>query len=855
MKLKFILNGILMIISFVSFSADLPTFDIEKSPEWKTQILLVLPEKDYSTSGDVSYILLDWQENNLKHESNSRFVLRLNNEEGVQNNSQLTIGFDPTYQKLAINKIIIHRGKIEINHLNRSEIELMRNEKNADRLIYDGSYSAVIILKDVRVGDVLEYEYTIKGENPILSGHIYSYVTQSFSSEVFRIYQRVLVPAKEVLSMKAIQEGQMPVITVIGNIKSLVWDISNRPAIFMDANTPSWYNAYPACEISSFKDWQEVKRWGRNLFKLNIETPQLDTFIRDMHFVKSDQGIADVIRFVQDEIRYLGIETGIHSHQPHHPEEVLKNRFGDCKDKTYLLVVMLRKLGVEAWPAYLNSSNKGHVDDNVPSPYAFNHVIVKFRYDNIDYWVDPTINQQRGPLSLVCLPAYQKALVLDEKSSGFEDIPVSKSDKVVIHENLWFADSTSEVKYEVESVYYGNMANTKRSYHLGTPLAEIRENYINYCSGYYSNLKWKGDSALKYTDYPETNTFKVRESYVIPDFWDHRATDSVEWYATINPYNLYEFLSHTKDKSRKMPLSIYFPVDVNCTIDMHFPPYKEIGFQSETDSIVNKVYTFYRRSSVNQNKHTYTLNYTYKTKADHVPVADQKAYFKDYDRLSDLCDENIKWGMAAGREKKVFWPSILVSFLFITLLLWILRIVYQSDFGITYTGKKPLDFGSWLIFPIIGLYFTPLMVIVQIFKTGYFNQSLWDNFMAQYGGSSFLTGSFYYFELLFNISIIVVSIFLIVLMNQKRVTFPRLFIWFRVVVLAGFLFDTVISNVYLNVEITNFSEIAREVMGVAIWVPYMVMSERVKKTFVNTYKKLVPEEPAIEESTDSAFAE
>jgi ABC-type multidrug transport system permease subunit len=134
------------------------------------------------------------------------------------------------------------------------------------------------------------------------------------------------------------------------------------------------------------------------------------------------------------------------------------------------------------------------------------------------------------------------------------------------------------------------------------------------------------------------------------------------------------------------------------------------------------------------------------------------------------------------------------------------------------------------------------MVISQIFKTGYFSQSLWENFMAQYGGSSFLTGSFFYFELLFNISIIVVSIFLIVLMNQKRVTFPRLFIWFRVVVLAGFLFDTVISNVYLHVEITNFSEIAREVMGVAIWVPYMAMSERVKKTFVNTYKKSALEE-------------
>ena len=519
MKLSFSLSCILFLVNAGLFAVGVPTFDIQKSPEWKLKIPMEIPAKDFATSGDASYILLDWQENNLLHESNYRLVIRLNNEEGVQNNSQITFSFDPSYQQLAINKMIIHRGKSEINHLKRSEIELMRNEENADRLIYDG------ILFGCRYSEGCEGGRCAWNMNIQLKGKTRFYPVLLFVCQpVIQVGGVPDLPAYPGSGFGSIECESYSGRTITGSFgrrknQSLIWDITNRPAIFTDANIPSWYNAYPACEISSFKDWKEVKLWGRNLFKLNIATPQLDVLILDRKFDKTDKGIVEAIRFVQDEIRYLGIETGINSHQPHQPEEVLKNRFGDCKDKSYLLVELLRKLGVEAWPAYVNSSNRGHVDDNAPSPFAFNHVIVKFRYHDVDYWVDPTINQQSGPLSLVCLPNYQKALVLDDKNTTFDEIPVSTSDRVSIRENLWFTDSTAEVKYEVESVYHGNPANSKRSYHLGTPIAEIRENYINFCSGYYKDLKWAGDSALKYTDYPQTNTFKVRESYVIPDFW------------------------------------------------------------------------------------------------------------------------------------------------------------------------------------------------------------------------------------------------------------------------------------------------------------------------------------------------
>lgn len=825
-----------------------PTFKISGSPAWKTQI--PIPEKNFEASGDITYLLLDCQKNALIHEANYRYVLRLNNEEGVQNNSQITLTFDPTYQKLIINKILIHRGSQVIDHLKREEIEVMRNEQNTDRFIYDGTYSAINIIKDVRKGDVLEYEYTIKGENPIFADQIYWYASLSYGFELLRNYQQLIVPKSEKLIIRPIRNGQQPKISESANSKSLVWDLSDCPAVYNDANIPSWYNAYSACEITSFGSWGDVKQWGIKLYPYNVATPEIDAFINSKKIENPEQRIISAIRFVQNEVRYMGIEIGGHSHQPHNPEEVFKNRFGDCKDKSYLLTVMLRKIGVPAWPALVNTYNRSEVENNAPSPFAFNHVIVKFRLENQNYWVDPTINQQSGPLSLLCVPNYGRALVLGDEEDGLEKIPVSDKDKVVIKEYLSFPDSASDAIYRVKSVYYGILAAAKRSDHTGTPVSKIRENYINFCSAYYPTLRWANDSALQFTDHPNENSFEVIESYQIPNFWNHNETDSVDFYASVYAYNLYEFLSSSKDKARTMPLAVYYPIDVDQTIEIHFPKNKDIGFEAKKDSIVNHAFSFYFIADINKKQHIYTLKYRYHTKTDNVPADEQKAYFKDYKKLSNLCEQYIRWGVDLAPTRKISWIAVLVSILFIGIAVWVLKQIYRLDLGFEANNKKPIPIGGWLIIPIIGIYVSPVLLLYQLFHIGYFSQSAWNNFLALHS-SALLMGSFFYFELLFNLSVTAFSVFLIILQIKRRATLPTFYIWFRLISIVGLLIDTVLSVKVLNVNTGDYSAVIREFVGVAIWVPYFMISTRVSETFVNTYKKPEVETKIISSGEDS----
>jgi hypothetical protein len=82
-----------------------------------------------------------------------------------------------------------------------------------------------------------------------------------------------------------------------------------------------------------------------------------------------------LLDFVRRQVRYVAVEVGIGGYRPHTPQEVLERRWGDCKDKAFLLVDLLRDSGVEAWPVLIRLDPDGRVDREFPSP-QFNHVIV-----------------------------------------------------------------------------------------------------------------------------------------------------------------------------------------------------------------------------------------------------------------------------------------------------------------------------------------------------------------------------------------------------------------------------------------------------------------------------------------------
>jgi transglutaminase-like putative cysteine protease len=94
--------------------------------------------------------------------------------------------------------------------------------------------------------------------------------------------------------------------------------------------------------------------------------------------------IRALTEFVQRDIVYLEVTIDrdfLAGYRPHPASEVLRNRFGDCKDKATLLVSLLRSVGEEAHVVLVNAGNPAATAKDWPS-LDFNHAIVALRADN-----------------------------------------------------------------------------------------------------------------------------------------------------------------------------------------------------------------------------------------------------------------------------------------------------------------------------------------------------------------------------------------------------------------------------------------------------------------------------------------
>jgi transglutaminase-like putative cysteine protease len=103
-----------------------------------------------------------------------------------------------------------------------------------------------------------------------------------------------------------------------------------------------------------------------------------------------DAKIRAVFEFVQQKINYVEISLDIGGWQPHASGDVLKYRYGDCKDKATLMIAMLRAIGLTGYSVSINTRDHGVPDMDSPG-LIFNHAIVAVpRADGGYLFLDPT---------------------------------------------------------------------------------------------------------------------------------------------------------------------------------------------------------------------------------------------------------------------------------------------------------------------------------------------------------------------------------------------------------------------------------------------------------------------------------
>jgi hypothetical protein len=83
--------------------------------------------------------------------------------------------------------------------------------------------------------------------------------------------------------------------------------------------------------------------------------------------------VSRITESIQKNIRYFIVERGIGGLQANYAADIYRNRYGDCKDKTTLLISMLQVAGIHGYYLMVDD-RRGVVDPQAPS-LAGNHMI------------------------------------------------------------------------------------------------------------------------------------------------------------------------------------------------------------------------------------------------------------------------------------------------------------------------------------------------------------------------------------------------------------------------------------------------------------------------------------------------
>ncbi|HTI10789.1 MAG TPA: DUF3857 domain-containing protein [Puia sp.] len=577
-----------------------------------------------------SYLALERQVNVAAHTVYHKTVIKIITEAGIQNASEVSVSYDPSYQHMVFHNIQIIRDGVVINKLNPAKIKTIQQEKELDRSIYNGTVTAVLFLEDVRKGDRIEYAYSVLGFNPVFRDKYSAELQAQYGAPIGRLLYRIICPADRQLNIKNRLTDRQPEITQQGKDKVYQWEFKDVAALRAQDALPSWYDPYPSIQVSEYTSWNEVCKWDLPLF--TDRAPISGHLKKKIEEIQSASGADDekkilaALRFVQDEVRYMGIEMGVNSHKPNDPEKIFAQRFGDCKDKSFLLCTMLKAMGIEASPVFINTSDKQEIMRWLPTPLAFDHVTVRVRLKDKYYWFDPTISFQRGGIKDIAYPDYKCGLVLTDTTTGLTVIPLQDPGQVVAKENFTLKDTHGPASLEVVTRYTGSFADEIRNEINSNAKSDLQQTYLNFYNGFYEGAKVS--DSLKIEEDEKDGAVTTYEYYTIYKMWEREKGMNK---AAFDALLISSLVKKPKEHDRTMPIALTYPAHYVEQIQIRVP--EDWHFEQAPSDLRSPGFIFH--SSVDATDRTVNLRYEYRALKDHITADEASTYLSDYDKLKD----------------------------------------------------------------------------------------------------------------------------------------------------------------------------------------------------------------------------
>jgi len=269
--------------------------------------------------------------------------------------------------------------------------------------VYTNIQEKVISFPALSPNTVMELKLRKVSEAPKDSAdrHYWGMVGFQTNDPILRKEFVLIVPKDQDANFAFLHKEVQPEQTTFGDDRYVYnWRVEKSPQIITEPNMPPFEDFIPLLVFSSEKKWPTVGKWlGAKFFKHVVVTDSIRKKAIDLAkgSQSEDEKIRKIFLFVAQKIRNVYLQLGLAGYEPHDADSVLINRYGDTRDKSVLLVALLKAVGVTAYPAFVNAEPLPLIK-SVPTPKQFDQIYVAVPRKNGDtLWLDPFADDTRYP--------------------------------------------------------------------------------------------------------------------------------------------------------------------------------------------------------------------------------------------------------------------------------------------------------------------------------------------------------------------------------------------------------------------------------------------------------------------------
>lgn len=367
-------------------------------------------------------------------------------------------------------------------------IRLVADDSAGQEGAYTDGKAYMVIFPQLSLGARTHLHTRVEEHTPLFAGEYHN--TWQFSLGVYRgdvlielshdpaidLMIETSAPSSEnsAITIPAVNVTRLDAVSTGAPLVRYRLTFANPHPIDLDDNVIDGLDVSPYLRVSSLPDMLALgKRYQDRSQVAESVTPTVQALADQI-----TAGITDkkaqahaIYDWVTREIRYVAIFLGDGGVVPNLGDDIIRNRYGDCKDHNTLLIALLSAKGIKAESALVNSGYTYKLP-RLGDVSPMNHVITYL--PQWDLYVDST--NRYAPFGVLGSSVVDKPTVLT-RSLAFGRTPNSPA-----------LDNRIESVVAMRIDGQGFIEGESQTVRVGSPAISVRSYLVNYFGGYKRSL-------------------------------------------------------------------------------------------------------------------------------------------------------------------------------------------------------------------------------------------------------------------------------------------------------------------------------------------------------------------------------